>query len=111
MMDEDLTLVTNNWIDFRPMLERLEVHPGVVVILPTVRRERQMELFPRAHRDPGTRSAAGHDQHGRSGRCGRHSRDVSAPAAVAPHEPEPAGLPPLLPVQARELQDQSAPAG
>lgn len=45
MLDEDLCLVTNNWIDFRPMVERLEVHPGIVVILPNVRRERQMELF------------------------------------------------------------------
>ena len=48
MLDEDLTLVTNNWIDVRPMLERLEVHPGAVVILPNVRRERQMELFAAA---------------------------------------------------------------
>lgn len=47
-LDEDLTLVTNNWIDFRPMLERLEIHPGAVVILPNVRRERQMELFAAA---------------------------------------------------------------
>ncbi len=48
VMDEDLTLVTNNWIDFRPMLERLELHPGVVVILPNVRRERLVELFSAA---------------------------------------------------------------
>ncbi|HEX2080000.1 MAG TPA: hypothetical protein VHG08_19940 [Longimicrobium sp.] len=27
------------------MLERQEVHPGIVVILPGVRRERQIELF------------------------------------------------------------------
>jgi predicted nuclease of predicted toxin-antitoxin system len=45
VLQEDLTLVTNNWIDFRPMLERLEVHPGIVVILPNVRRERQIDLF------------------------------------------------------------------
>lgn len=48
MLDEDLTLVTNNWIDFRPMFARLEVHPGIIVILPNVRRERQMELFAAA---------------------------------------------------------------
>lgn len=48
VLDEDLTLVTNNWVDFRPMLERLEVHPGIVVILPNVRRERKMELFTAA---------------------------------------------------------------
>jgi predicted nuclease of predicted toxin-antitoxin system len=45
VLDEDLTLVTNNWIDFEPMLKRLELHPGAIVILPNVRRERQMELF------------------------------------------------------------------
>ncbi len=39
---------TNNWIDFCPMVARLEVHPGIVVILPNVRRERQMELFAAA---------------------------------------------------------------
>ena len=48
LLDEDLTLVTNNWDDFRPMLRRAEVHPGVVVILPNVRRERQVELFTAA---------------------------------------------------------------
>ena len=48
VLDEDLTLVTNNWDDFRPMLRRAEVHPGVVVILPNVRRERQIELFTAA---------------------------------------------------------------
>lgn len=48
VLDEDLTLVTNNWIDFEPMLRRLELHPGTVVILPNVRRERQMELFAAA---------------------------------------------------------------
>lgn len=48
VLAEDLTTVTNNWIDFRPMLEREEVHPGIVVILPNVRRERQIELFTAA---------------------------------------------------------------
>lgn len=48
MLDEDLTLVTNNWVDFRPMLERLEIHAGIIVILPNVRRERQIELFSTA---------------------------------------------------------------
>lgn len=45
MLDEDLTLVTNNWVDFQPMLARSELHPGIVVILPSVRRERQVQLF------------------------------------------------------------------
>jgi predicted nuclease of predicted toxin-antitoxin system len=48
VLDEDLTIVTNNWDDFRPMLKRAEVHPGIVVILPNVRRERQIELFSAA---------------------------------------------------------------
>jgi predicted nuclease of predicted toxin-antitoxin system len=48
VLDEDLTLVTNNWADFRPMVTRLEVHPGIIVILPNVRREQQMELFAAA---------------------------------------------------------------
>ena len=48
ILSEDLTIVTNNWIDFRPMLQREEVHPGIVVILPNVRRERQIELFTAA---------------------------------------------------------------
>lgn len=48
ILDEDLTVVTNNWDDFRPMLKREELHPGIVVILPSVRRERQIELFSAA---------------------------------------------------------------
>lgn len=44
LLDEDLTLVTNNWDDFRPMLGREVVHPGAI-ILPNVRRSRQIELF------------------------------------------------------------------
>lgn len=44
LLDEDLTLVTNNWVDFRPMLGREEVHPGAVIV-PNVRRDQQIELF------------------------------------------------------------------
>jgi predicted nuclease of predicted toxin-antitoxin system len=44
LLREDLTLVTNNWDDFRPMLGRAAVHPGAV-ILPNVVRARQIELF------------------------------------------------------------------
>lgn len=33
------------------MLKRAEVHPGIVVILPNVRRERQVELFAAALRE------------------------------------------------------------
>jgi predicted nuclease of predicted toxin-antitoxin system len=48
VLAEDLTVVSNNRIDFRPLLGRQEIHPGLVVILPNVRRERQVELFTAA---------------------------------------------------------------
>jgi predicted nuclease of predicted toxin-antitoxin system len=42
--DEDLTIVTNNWKDFEPMLRREEVHPGAVVIT-NVPRAGQIDAF------------------------------------------------------------------
>jgi predicted nuclease of predicted toxin-antitoxin system len=48
ILHEDLTFVTNNWKDFRPMISRTEVHPGVIAILPNVRKHRQMALFAAA---------------------------------------------------------------
>jgi predicted nuclease of predicted toxin-antitoxin system len=47
MMDEDLTLVTGNWKDFRPMLQREELHPGAIS-LPDVPRAAQIRLFEAA---------------------------------------------------------------
>lgn len=44
MLEEDLTLVTGNWRDFRPMLERKEIHPGAIS-LPDVPRAQQIRLF------------------------------------------------------------------
>jgi predicted nuclease of predicted toxin-antitoxin system len=44
MRAEDLTIVTNNWKDFEPMLRREEVHPGAVV-LPNVPRQAQIAAF------------------------------------------------------------------
>lgn len=44
ILDEDLTIVTNNWKDFEPMLRRDEVHPGAVVI-PNVPRVGQIDAF------------------------------------------------------------------
>jgi predicted nuclease of predicted toxin-antitoxin system len=44
MLEEDLTLVTGNWRDFRPMLQREEVHPGAIA-LPDVPRAAQIMLF------------------------------------------------------------------
>jgi predicted nuclease of predicted toxin-antitoxin system len=46
---EDLTIVTNNWKDFEPMLRREEVHPGAVV-LPNVPRQAQIAGFELALR-------------------------------------------------------------
>lgn len=42
---EDWILVTNNGADFRPIYRTLDLHCGLVVILPSVRRSRQRELF------------------------------------------------------------------
>jgi hypothetical protein len=47
MLAEDLTLVTGNWKDFRPMLKREEVHPGAIS-LPEVPRADQLRLFTAA---------------------------------------------------------------
>jgi predicted nuclease of predicted toxin-antitoxin system len=49
LLEEDLTLVTNNWKDFRPMLRRARLHAGAVV-LPNVRLGDQVRLFDRALR-------------------------------------------------------------
>lgn len=50
LLDENLTFVTNNWRDFRPMIARTEVHPGIIAILVNVRRTEQVELFSAALR-------------------------------------------------------------
>jgi hypothetical protein len=47
MLEEDLTLVTGNWRDFRHMLQRESVHPGAIS-LPDVPRAEQVRLFERA---------------------------------------------------------------
>ncbi|HEX8907084.1 MAG TPA: DUF5615 family PIN-like protein [Longimicrobiaceae bacterium] len=44
LLEEDLTLVTNNWKDFRPMLQRAGIHAGAVV-LPNVGLNQQVRLF------------------------------------------------------------------
>lgn len=43
-MDEDRTLVTNNFGDFRRLCEGQSVHPGLIV-LPTPSREAQQQLL------------------------------------------------------------------
>ncbi len=41
-------LVTNNAVEFRSRYRAIEVHPGVVFLLPSVRREQQLMLFEAA---------------------------------------------------------------
>jgi predicted nuclease of predicted toxin-antitoxin system len=48
LVEQDLVLVTNNAIEFRGRFERLEAHPGVVFLLPSVPRSAQIELFSAA---------------------------------------------------------------
>jgi predicted nuclease of predicted toxin-antitoxin system len=45
---QDLIIVTNNAVDFRRLYALRKLHSGLVVILPTVIRERQMLLFDAA---------------------------------------------------------------
>jgi predicted nuclease of predicted toxin-antitoxin system len=42
---QDWVLVTNNAIEFRGRYREIELHPGVVFLLPSVRRRAQLELF------------------------------------------------------------------
>ena len=44
-VERDLVLVTNNARDFRRIYAGLELHPGLVVILPKVERPDQVRLF------------------------------------------------------------------
>jgi predicted nuclease of predicted toxin-antitoxin system len=48
LVEQDWVLVTNNAIEFRGRFERLEAHPGVVFLLPSVPRSAQIELFSAA---------------------------------------------------------------
>jgi len=46
--DEEWILVTNNAMEFRGRYRHVEVHPGVIFLLPAVPRGRQIELFSAA---------------------------------------------------------------
>lgn len=46
--EEDWILVTNNAFEFRGRYQRLEIHPGVVFLIPSVSRLQQVELFSAA---------------------------------------------------------------
>jgi predicted nuclease of predicted toxin-antitoxin system len=41
----DYVLVTNNGSDYKPIYRSLDVHPGLVIILPSIRRVDQLALF------------------------------------------------------------------
>jgi predicted nuclease of predicted toxin-antitoxin system len=45
---QDWVLVTNNAIEFRGRYRKIELHPGVVFLLPAVRRPDQIRLFAAA---------------------------------------------------------------
>ena len=45
---QDWVLVTNNAIEFRGRYREIELHPGVVFLLPAVRRVDQVRLFEAA---------------------------------------------------------------
>jgi len=44
-VDQGFTLVTNNGADFRDLYLRHSVHPGLLIIVPSVDRETQIRLF------------------------------------------------------------------
>jgi len=46
--EQDWVLVTNNAIEFRGRYSEIELHPGVVFLLPAVRRADQIRLFEAA---------------------------------------------------------------
>ena len=46
--EQDWVLVTNNAIEFRGRYREVELHPGVVFLVPVVRRTEQIPLFEAA---------------------------------------------------------------
>ena len=44
-LEEDLIVVTNNPEDFRRLISKVELHPGLILILPNVNSTLQRELF------------------------------------------------------------------
>jgi predicted nuclease of predicted toxin-antitoxin system len=52
--EQDWVLVTNNAIEFRGRYRTIELHPGVIFLLPAVRRLEQLRLFAAALRHAQT---------------------------------------------------------
>jgi len=48
---EGWVLVTNNAVEFRSRYRRIKLHPGVIFLVPSVRRPRQLLLFEAAMDD------------------------------------------------------------
>jgi hypothetical protein len=46
--EQDWVLVTNNAIEFRGRYGTIELHPGVIFLVPAVRRLAQVQLFKTA---------------------------------------------------------------
>lgn len=46
-MGSDAIIVTNNGVDFRPIYRAMDVHPGLVVIIPSCKKALQLSLFDR----------------------------------------------------------------
>jgi predicted nuclease of predicted toxin-antitoxin system len=44
-VDNDFALITNNARDFRTIYRRLELHPGLVILLPSIDRHRHIPLL------------------------------------------------------------------
>jgi predicted nuclease of predicted toxin-antitoxin system len=44
-LGNDAIMVTNNGVDFRPIYRSMDVHPGLVVIIPSCNKQRQLALF------------------------------------------------------------------
>jgi predicted nuclease of predicted toxin-antitoxin system len=44
-LTDDLIFVTNNAVHFRSLYSRRDLHPGLLIIIPSVERETQIRLF------------------------------------------------------------------
>ncbi len=44
-MGEEAIIVTNNGSDFRPIYKALDIHPGLIVVVPSCHKEEQLRLF------------------------------------------------------------------
>ncbi len=44
-MGEEAIIVTNNGADFRPIFKSLDIHPGLIVVVPSCYKDEQLRLF------------------------------------------------------------------